>query len=576
MSGKEKIENLDAVSVLTSTADPSVSNPSKWQEFKDSFKRADLDESAFSPGMTEAERAIAATANSPMQKSLKPRHILLITLGGNIGTGLFVSSGTALRTGGPLGVLIGWIITGACCYTVVQAMAELTVRFPVAGSHTTFANRFIDRSFGFAVAWDYALLWLIVLPLELVAASMTIKFWTTSINPDIFVAIFYVFIVAVNFFGVKGYGEAEFVFSSIKIVTIMGFIILALVLICGGGPTHEYIGAQYWHDPGALASGFKGVCSVFVSAAMSYMGTEVCGLAAAESADPRKALPAAIKHVFWRILLFYIVVLLLVGMLVPFNSERLLGAGGGTSASPFVIAIQTHTISGLPSVMNAVIMLSLLSVGNSATFSCSRTICALAAQGMAPKIFAYVDRKGRPLYALLLSAVVGLFSFIAAYKDQDTVFAWLLSISGLSSIFLWSAIVLSHIRFRYAMKKQGRSLDELAYVSNTGVYGSYFGLLVNILIVICQFWVSLFPVGGAEPSPVIFFQGYLCVPLVLVLYLGHKIYKRNWAMYIRSEEMDLDTGRREMDLNLLKQEVAEERELLRQKPFWYRTYKFWC
>src|SRR6201996_3438534 len=182
-----------------------------------------------------------------------------------------------------------------------------------------------------------------VLPLEIVAATLTIEFWNHGrINNDAWVAIFLFLIIGINLFGVKGYGEAEFVFSIIKVIAIIGFIILGVVLNVGGGPDGEYIGARYWVDPGAFNNGFKGLCSVFVTAAFAFAGTELVGLAAAETSNPRKSLPRAAKQVFWRITLFYIVSLTLVGLLVPYTDARLLG-GDSTAdakASPFVIAIQ--------------------------------------------------------------------------------------------------------------------------------------------------------------------------------------------------------------------------------------------
>lgn len=191
----------------------------------------------------------------------------------------YIGSGGALKTGGPAALLIGWGLVGTMIYATVQALGELAVTFPISGAFNVYSTRFIDPSWGFAMGWNYALQWLVVLPLELVAASITIKYWNSDINSVAWVAIFYVLIVAINFFGVKGYGEAEFVFSFIKVVAVIGFIILGIILNCGGGPQGGYIGGKYWHDPGAFANGFKGVCTVFVTAAFSFAGTELVALA---------------------------------------------------------------------------------------------------------------------------------------------------------------------------------------------------------------------------------------------------------------------------------------------------------
>ncbi|CAK7891399.1 general amino-acid permease Gap2p [[Candida] anglica] len=547
-----------------------------FAKFFDSFKRYDAEELGLDPNLTEVERAAIVTANSPLSRSLKNRHLQMIAIGGSIGTGLFVGSGKTLRTGGPAGVLIAYILIGTMMYCTVQSLGELAITFPVSGAFVTYNTRFIEPSWGFTMAWNYALQWLVILPLELVAAAMTIQYWTTTINPVAFVAIFYVLIVAINFFGVKGYGEAEFIFSAIKVLAVCGFIILGIILVCGGGPKGGYLGGKYWHNPGAFAHGFKGVCSVFVTAAFAFAGTELVGLAAAESANPRKSLPKATKQVFWRITLFYVVSLTLVGLLVPYNDERLVGGSSvDAKASPFVLAIKNGGINGLPSVMNAVIMISVLSVGNSSVFGSSRTLAALAAAGQAPKIFGYIDKQGRPLVGIIAQCIFGLLCFVTASDKFGEIFDWLLALSGLSSLFTWGSINFCLIRFRSALKAQGRDTNELTFTSQVGVYGAWYGFLLNVLVLIAQFWIALFPLGG-KPDAYDFFVSYLGLPVIMAFYIFHKIWKRDWKLYIRAKDIDIDTGRRELDLDLVKQEVAEEKAIIAAKPFYKRCYHFWC
>lgn len=465
-------------------------------------------------------------------------------------------------------------------FMTVHALGEMAVRFPVSGAFATYSTRFIDPAWGFAMGWNYALQWLVVFPLEIVAASITITYWkydnnpATRVSPAAWVSLFWAVIVMINLFGVKGYGEAEFLFSLIKVLAVTGYIILGIVLVCGGGPNGGYIGGRYWHDPGAFNNGFKGLCGVFVNAAFAFAGTELVGLAAAETKNPRKDLPSATKQVFWRITLFYIISLLLVGLLVPYNEPRLLDKSSSVdaTASPFVISITNAGIKGLPSVMNVVILISVLSVGNSSIYACSRTLAALAAQGQAPKILGYIDRNGRPTVGIAITSLFGLLSFLAASDKQAEAFNWMLALSGLSSIITWGSICVAHVRFRRAMYVQGRSLDELPFKAACGVYGSIYGALLNFLVLVAQFWTALFPEGKADAYS--FFSVWLCAPVVLAFYIPYKIYFK--TKFIRSKDMDILSGVRELDMDLLRQELDEERAYIASKGWWYKIYKFWC
>ena len=301
------------------------------------------------------------------------------------------------------------------------------------------------------------------------------------------------------------------------------------------------------------------------------------GLAAAETANPRKSLPTACKQVFWRITIFYIVALSIVGLLVPYTDPRLLQAtGANTAASPFVISIKNAGIDGLPSIMNAVILVAVLSVGNASVFGSSRTLAALAEQGQAPQFLRYIDRKGRPLVAISIASGIGLIAFCADSPAQGQVLDWLLALSGLSSIFTWGSICLCHIRFRTAWTKDGREVSELPFQSQPGVVGSWIGFLFNCVIIIAQFWTSGWPIGyktmSASERVQKFFLGFIAVPVVLAFYFGHKFWFKT-PMFIKAKEMDIDTGRR--DLNT-KELITEEKAERDSWPKWKKAYKFIC
>lgn len=471
----------------------------------------------------------------------------MISTGGSVGAGLFVGSGSAFHSGGPGSVIIGFLITGVMLLCTMQALGELSVIYPVNGAFYSYAVRFVDPAWGFAMGWEYAIGWLTVLPFELTAASITIEFWRDDIHVSVWIASFLAFLCIIQIFGVRGYGEVEFVLSCIKIAAICGFILFAIVVDCGGVPSDPrgYIGAKYWHDPGAFRNGFKGFCSVFVTAAFAFGGTELVGLAAAEAADPARSLPKATRQVFWRIAFFYLVSLFLVGLILPSDDPRLLGASGAnTKASPFVLAIQKANVHALPSVFNVVITLSVISVANSCTYASTRTMQALAANSMGPKFLRYIDSKGRPLWCILIQLLAGCIAFVGEASASSTVFGWLLSLTALSFLFTWLSINLSHIRFRAGWKHHGYRVEQLPFQAQFGVIGSYIGLVLNVIAIVATFYVALFPLGG-KPDAEAFFQSYLAGPVVIALYVFWKLWSRDWSLFVRAQDMDVLTGMRE-------------------------------
>ncbi|OLL23140.1 Cationic amino acid transporter 1 [Neolecta irregularis DAH-3] len=483
------------------------------------------------------------SVEAPLARKLQGRHMQMIAIGGSIGTGLFIGSGASLSQGGPLGLLLSFMIIGIMMFCVVNALGELAVRFPISGGFNIYSTRFIDPAWGFAMGWNYALQWLVVLPLELTASALTIRYWHSTINVGVWITIFLATVISINLIGVKGYGEAEFAFAIIKVVAVVGFILFGIIYNVGGTPHGSYIGGKLWRDPGPLANGFKGICAVFVNAAFAFAGTELVGLAAAEAANPRKSLPKAIKQVFWRITLFYIISLFIVGLIVPYTDNRLLNPSSSVdiNTSPFVIAINNAGVKILPDIFNAVILVAVLSVGNSSIYASSRTLTGLADRSQAPKIFRYVDRKGRPLVSLALSSALGFIAYVSCSDKGPKVFTWLLALSGLSSLFTWGSICYAHIRFRSGFAYQGYSLDELSFKSQGGLIGSWIGLMINILCLIAQFYTAVWPIGGT-PNAKSFFEIYLAAPIILVSFIAWKIVKR--TKWVSLNDMDVVSGSR--------------------------------
>ncbi|KAK4701163.1 hypothetical protein P7C70_g5076, partial [Phenoliferia sp. Uapishka_3] len=501
-------------------------------------------------------------------------------LGGTIGTGLFVGVGSALASGGPLGVLLGYTIMGGVVGSMMIALGELTTAYPVSGAFTHYAARFVDPALGFALGWNYWYSWGITIPTEISAASLVINYWQggADVNPAVWISVFLVVITSFNFIGVRAFGEAEFWFSIIKIVTIIGLILLGIIITAGGAGS-DPIGFRYWRNPGPFQQEngipgslgrFLSFWTVFVQAAFSFLGTEIVALTAGEAENPRRNVPKAIKKVFYRIAIFYIGSVFVIGLLVSPNDPQLLN-GSGTSASPWTIAITRAGIKGLPSVINVVVLISAFSAGNSDLYAASRTLYGLACDGKAPAIFRRCTKGGLPIYALGVTALFGFLAYIrltvatkvSVGTSSSKVFTWLSNLGSITGLIAWDCILLSYLRFYYGMKRQGISRSTLPYIAPMQPYASFFGLIF-ITIVIFFNGYTVFLSGGWSTAD--FVVDYVTLPIFAVMFVFWKLFKK--TKLVSLESMDFDTGRRELEL------VSEQDELNFVEPttFWAKLW----
>jgi yeast amino acid transporter len=362
--------------------------------------------------------------------------LLTVFAGGTIGTGLFIGSGGALSKSGPAGTLIGYAFVGTLVYSVMVALGEMATYIPISGAFTSYAARFVDPSLGFAMGWIYWFSWAITFALELTASGLIIQYWAPSLNIGIFIGVFWIVITLLNFLPVNFYGEVEFYFCTIKIITILGFMIFAICINAGAGQ-HGYIGFKYWHHPGAFApylldqvggnvalAKFVGFWSVLIQAGFSYQGTELVGIAAGETDNPRRTVPAAIRKTFYRILFFFVLSVFFIGILVPYTNQDLLSDETNASASPFVISAKLAGVAVLPDIINAVLLTVVLSAANSNVYSGSRILVGLAQEHCAPRFFTRTTKNGVPYVTVSITAAFGLLGFMNESNNGGQVFDW--------------------------------------------------------------------------------------------------------------------------------------------------------
>lgn len=330
------------------------------------------------------------------------------------------------------------------------------------------------------------------------ASALIIQEWKSreEVNPGVWIAVFLFAICAINYFGIKFFGELEFWLSSIKVITIVGVILLSFLLAVGAGPGGA-TGFKYYKNPGAfrpyITSGnegkFYGFWSSLVNAVFAYLGTELIGVTVGEAQNPRKTIPRAIKLTFYRILFFYCLSIFFLGMIVPYNSPELAFANKattGASASPFVVAIKLAKIPHLPTIVNACILLFTFSASNSDLYIASRTIYGLAVEGHAPKIFLWTDKRGVPVPALAVSALLCCTAFMNVADDSKTVFGYFVNLTTIFGLLSWISLLVSHIWFVRARNAQGITKDQMAYTAPFGLIGSYIALFFCILIALTK------------------------------------------------------------------------------------------
>lgn len=418
---------------------------------------------------------------------------------------------------------------------------------PIPGGHIKLAERFVDPALSFTMGWNYWYNWTIILPAELSAAAVLINYWTTAVNNGVWISVCLVVVVAINFLGTGAYGEAEFWFASIKVLTIVGLIILGVIISAGGGPQGDPIGFKYWGNPGALTQykdipgalgRFLGFWAVLTQAAFSYIGTEIVAIAAGEAKNPRRNIPRAIKRVFVRILVFYLGGTFVIGIIVPYN-EPSLRLGSGVGKSPFVIAIKNAGIPVLPSIINACLLTSAWSAASSDLYTSSRALYGLALTKQAPKIFARTTRRGLPYVSLVLCTLFAGLAYMSLQTTAGNVFNYLANLTAAAGLLTWWGIVFTYIRFSKGLRVQGIDRKKLPYWSwfNYRQLAAWYAIiLISIILFFSSYTVFL---HGEWDAPT-FVTNYLPVFLFPCLWIGWKLFKR--TKFVRANEMDFYSG----------------------------------
>ncbi|KAJ5083374.1 hypothetical protein N7456_012801 [Penicillium angulare] len=492
-----------------------------------------------------------------LARRLSARQVQMIAIGGTIGTGLFLGVGESLATGGPASTLIAYAVCGAIVFITMLCLGEMAAFVPVAGSFCTYAGRFVDDALGFALTWNYWFNDAVSTASDIIALQLLLQYWTDNFPGWAISLIILLLVIGLNLFSVRVYGEIEYWLSLLKVITIVIFIILGIAVNCGGNKNHEYIGGKYWHIGDApFVGGIGGFASVFVTASFAFGGTESIAITAGETQNPSKVMPKVVRNVFWRIVLFYLLSILLIGLNVPYNYPGL--SDGDTRTSPFTIVFQEAGSSVAGSFINAVIMTSVISAANHALFAATRLLYSLGTEGYAPPFFSRLNRFHIPWIAVLASSVISGLCFGASYIGAGQLWSWLQNIVGVSNQLSWICIGLASLRFRGAIRAQG--LEHLLPFKNwTYPYGPIGAVGLNIILVLVQGWKCFSP----HFKGVDFVSFYIEIPVMFVMFVGWKLIKR--TRFVRSANMDLRTDR--YDGGIDDEHTPDEVQELEKKGF---------
>ncbi|KAF7115229.1 hypothetical protein CNMCM5793_001656 [Aspergillus hiratsukae] len=525
-------------------------------------------------------------------RRLKPRHIQLIGIGGTIGTALYVQIGKSLMKGGPGSLFLAFSIwcfvilaitvctqpqspspriafpSNAACTpdaALLIRLAEMVTYLPISSPFIRFAGRYVDEAFGVAAGYNFFIFEAALVPFEVTACNMIINYWTDVIPVSAIIVIVLVLYALLNVFAVQWYGESEFWLALSKVLLSVGLIIFTFIVMLGGNPKGDRFGFRYWKEPGAFAEYYKtddlgrwlGFLACLISASFTIAGPDYVSMAAGEAVNPRAVLPRTYNGIFYRLTAFFVLGVLCVGILVPYNDPVMAEAFAkglpGAAASPYVIAMDRLGIPILPHIVNAMILLAVFSAGNSYVYCASRSLYGLALDGKAPRLLTKCTKRGVPIYCVLVVMLIALLSFLQVSNSASVVLDWFVNLVTASQLINFSVITFTYTRFRKAMIAQGIPRESLPYKSWWQPYTAYIALVSTTVMAFVGGYTVFLPGNWDIPT---FLFSYTMIGLFPVLYFGWKIVYRTKTK--KPEEVDLVTGLDEIE--------EYERNYIPEKP----------
>lgn len=452
-----------------------------------------------------------------LAKTLETRHLNMIALGGSIGTGIFLASGLAISVAGPGGALAAYLLISIMVFFLITSLGELSTYLPSTGSFCEYSGRFVNPSFGFAMGVNYWFNWAITIAAEISAADIVMQYWFPHVPAIIFSGIFFSLILGLNLFSVRIYGEVEYFLSIMKVAVIVIFIILGTALLF---QTPNFGLHNLTISDGPFHHGLSGFFAVFLAAGFSFQGSELIGITSGEAKDPATSIPKAVKSVFWRLLMFYILATLLISLLIPFNDPSL-ADGNSVSASPFTLVFAHYMQGGLAAnILNFVILVAILSAANASMYSATRTLWYMSQTNQAPKMFSKLTSYGLPINALIATALVGSTVFLSSMIGNGELFTRLVNVSSSCGFIAWFGIALCHYCFR---KYHLKDLSVLKYKAILFPVGPIFSMLLIAFIILGQGYT----LWGGKFTLIGFFDAYGSLLVFVMIMIYYRFFRKN-------------------------------------------------
>ncbi len=445
-----------------------------------------------------------------LKRGLKDRHVMMIALGGIIGSAFFLGTGTIVKDVGP-SAFITYALGGLIVYLVMIALGELAVAIPISGSFVTYASEFISPSWAAGVGWSYVFNWMAYIPAECIAGGIIMKGFIPGTSEWMWAVLFGIVITVVNLSHVKAFGEIEFWLSIVKVFAIVFFCIAAILIYMGVIPNSSptgTLGAQNLTGSGGLfPNGGFVLLTTMVMLLVNFQGVEIIGLTAGEAKDPSKTIPSAVRNITLRVVLLFMVPVFLLVTIFPWKDA------GVEDGSVFAAALQHYGLNWVAGLFSFVVLTAALSCANSGLYSTVRVTWAMAREGMAPKVLAKLNKHHVPgNSALFVIGGVWVFLLGSYFFSASKVFVALLSISGFTGTIAWISIIWSQMNFRKRLKANGYTTRDLKYVAPGFPYLAHLGI-----------WSMVACLGFCAFSEQLRIGFYAGVPLLILPIIIHKL-----------------------------------------------------